>query len=317
MKNIRFGLMASIALLSGTWEVTALAQTLTVTGTVAQWNFDTLGTVGATGSGTYNGNPFVPNSPPFTYDNTQDNNSNYGEPYAMSLGMSNSYAYISSGSTIAMGSVPACDITSTAGLAASGTYTANAWRIRGPATNGYDVTAGTPTGTGNGWNLSAPEYSQGAEFIADTTGLDNIGVEFNYFCTNQGVRDMAVQYTTDGNTWTTAESLISVPNDWYGSGQNAILIPFPASCDNDPNFEVRMVSAYDSTGNVGNHYASATLKGSGKTQIYNDNSGNWRFGTVTLVTVASVPEPSTIALLTVAGVAGAIWSFSRIRRAVR
>jgi hypothetical protein len=298
-----------------------LAGTLTVTGTVAQWDFDTLGAVAASGSGTYNGNAFVPNNPPFTTDNTQDNNTqgndNYGEPYATSLGMSNFYAYVSSGSTVALGSVPSCDITPTTGLAASGTYTANSWRIRGPATNGYDLTTGTPTGTGNGWNLSAPEYSQGAEFLADTTGFANIGVEFNYFCTNQGIRDMAVQYTTDGNTWTTAQSLISVPNDWYGSGQNAILIPFPASCDNDPNFGVRMVSAYDSTGNIGNQYASATLKGSGKTQVYNDNSGNWRFGTVTIVTVASVPEPSTIALLTVAGIAGAIYSFRRNRRPVR
>jgi hypothetical protein len=210
---------------------------------------------------------------------------------------------------IAVGSVPACDITPTQGLAASGIYTANAWRIRGPASNGYDVTAGTPTGTGNGWNLSAPEYSQGAEFLANTTGFSNIGVAFNYYSTNQGIRDMAVQYTIDGNTWTTAQSLISVPNDWYGSGQNAILIPFPASCDNDPNFGVRMVSAYDSTGNIGDQYASATLKGSGTTQIYNDNSGNWRFGTVTIVTVASVPEPSTLALLGVGAFAllGYVW----------
>ena len=99
---------------------------------------------------------FFPNNPPFTTDNTQDNN-NYGEPYATSLGMSNSYAYISSGSTIAVGSVPACDIHIDGGVSPrQRSYTANAWRIRGPATNGYDVTAGTPTGTGNGWNLWRP-----------------------------------------------------------------------------------------------------------------------------------------------------------------
>lgn len=294
-----------------------MADTLSVTGTVAQWSFDTLGVVSPTGSGTYNGNVFYPNSPPFTIDDTQDNN-DYGEPYATSLGMSNSYAYISSGATIAVGSVPACDITSTGGLAASGSYTANAWRIRGAATNGYVVTAGAPTGTGNGWNLLAPEYSQGAEFQADTTGFNGIGVAFNYFSTKEGIRDMAVQYTTDdGSTWTTAQSLISVPNDWYGSSQDAIVIPFPSSCDNNLNFGVRMVSAYDSTGNVGNQYASATLSKS-KTQIYNDSSGNWRFGTVTIVTVASVPEPSTIALLTtLGGIAAAICSFRRNRRTVR
>ena len=317
MKTIRFCLIGSIALFLGASGLTAWAGSLAITGTVAQWNFDTLGIVSATSSGSYNGNQFVPNNPPFTTDNTQDFNDNYGEPYATSLGMSNSYAFVSSGSTVAVGSVPACDILSTKGAKGGSGYTANAWRIRGPASNGYDVTAGTPTGTGNGWNLAAPQYSQGAEFVADTTGYYNIAVAFNYYCTNEGVRDMAVQYTTDGNTWTTAQSLISVPGDWYGSGPNAILIPFPASCDDNKNFEVRMVSAYDSTGNLGNEYASAKLNGDGSTQPYNDNSGNWRFGTVTIVTVATVPEPSTIVLLTIAGAAGAICSFGRIRRVAR
>jgi hypothetical protein len=84
-------LTASIALLFGASGLTALAGT--VTGTVAQWNFDTLGVVDATSSSTYNGNQFVPNNPPFTTDNTQHNN-NFGEPYATSLGMSNSYAIL-------------------------------------------------------------------------------------------------------------------------------------------------------------------------------------------------------------------------------
>jgi hypothetical protein len=314
MKNVRFCVTVSIALLVGASGLTAVADTLAVSGTVAQWNFHTLGSVKASASGTYNGNAFVPNNPPCTTDYTADTN---GVPYATSLGMSNSYAFISSGSTIAVGSVPACDITTTGTTATGGTgYVGKAWRIRGLASNGYDVTAGTPTGTGNGWNLSAPEYSQGAEFMADTSGFSNIGVAFNYYCTDNGIRDMAVQYTTDGNTWTTAESLISASDDWYGSGKDAILIPFPATCDNDPNFGVRMVSAYDSTGYLGDAYASAKLDGNGNTAPYDDNSGNWRFGTVTIVTVASVPEPSTIALLTVAGIAGAVYSLRRNRRVV-
>ena len=46
---------------------------------------------------------------------------------------------------------------------------------------------------------------------------------------------------------------------------------------NDPNFGVRLVSAYDSTGNLGQQYASAQLLSSGKTQPYNNSSGNWEF----------------------------------------
>jgi len=276
--------------------------------TIAQWNFDTLGPIAQ-----FSTTPFNPNSPPATTDNTANNN-NFGAPYATSLGMSNSYSFISSGSTIAVGSVPACDILSAAGVATGSNKTADAWRVRGPATNGYDVTSGTPTGTGNGWNLAALQYSQGVEFDADTTGYSKIAVTFDYFCTNQGVRDMQFQYTTNGTTWNNfGSTIISVPNDWYSANNIVEDLSGLTAVNNNPNFGVRMVSAYDSTGNVGNNYASATLASNGMTQLYNDNSGNWRFGTVTIETV---PEPSTIALLAISAVAGAVYSFGRIRRAV-
>ncbi|MGO9114861.1 MAG: PEP-CTERM sorting domain-containing protein [Thermoguttaceae bacterium] len=293
MKIFASCLMGTTALVLGFSASPVLAST------IAQWNFDTIGTQSA---------PY--NSPNATTDNTGDNN-NAGAPVATPLGMLNNYAYTSGGSTIAVGSVPNCDILKTAGLTGSGAsnYADNAWRVRGPATNGYNSSAGTPTGTGNGWNLAAPQYSQGVEFDADTTGYSNIALAFNYYCTTQGVKNMEVQYnnnTNNPNGWTNLEALVSVSDDWYGSSQNAIVVNMPADANNDPNFGVRMVSAYDPT--TGDTSYSSAAGG-----LYNNSSGNWRFGTVT---IESVPEPSTFALLAVAAIAG-IFSFRRTRRPSR
>ena len=244
-------------------------------GIIAQWNMDTLGTQAA---------PY--NSPAATTNNTQDKNG-AGAPVATALGMQNDYAFIDSGTTVAVGSVTDCDILSTTGNTAAGGSgkTAYAWRIRGPGTNGYNPATGTPTGTGNGWSNSAPQYSQGVQFNADTTGYSNIAVAFNYYCTSQGIRDLQFQYTINGSTWVSfGPTLISVPGDWYSSSGIVEDLSGIPGVNNDPNFGVRMVSAYDSTGNLGDNYASATLA-SGLTQPYNDYSGNWRFGTVTIETM--------------------------------
>jgi hypothetical protein len=55
------------------------------------------------------------------------------------------------------------------------------------------------------------------------------------------------------------------------------------------------VSAYDSTGNLGDEYASATLSGS-STVEYNGTSGNWRFDNLTFSGIQAVPEPSSVAM---------------------
>ena len=63
-----------------------------------------------------------------------------------------------------------------------------------------------------------------------------------------------------------------------------------AGANNDPNFGIRLVAAYDSTGHLGNEFASSTLS-SGQTVQYNGTSGNWRFDNLT-VSGTAVPEPS-------------------------
>ncbi len=75
---------------------------------------------------------------------------------------------------------------------------------------------------------------------------------------------------------------VATPNDFYG-GANPQTITVNLSsilgADNDPNFGVRLVSAFDDT-NYHNDYVSASLN-AGLTQLYNNSSGNWRLGNLT------------------------------------
>ena len=72
-----------------------------------------------------------------------------------------------------------------------------AWRVVGAG-----GTSGV-TGAGNGWNLSAPPCTQGAQFMVSTAGHSYIVLQFDWYTTNQGVRDLQVLYTTNGgSSWT-------------------------------------------------------------------------------------------------------------------
>jgi hypothetical protein len=216
------------------------------------------------------------------------------------------------------------DVLVTNGTGHAGT-TDQAWRVRGDTGNLYpQPLAGSSNqsppndspAVGNGWNLAAPENTQGAKFSFNTTGYSNLVFSYDVFSTNQGVRDQQIQYTTNGGTtWTTVGATgtgvggilgtnvavntggalynIMTPNDFI----NGISVDFGAlgihSVDNNPNFGVRIVSIFDPTfvGTGAPTYTSATIANG----QYNNNSGNWRFDNVTLAGVA-VPEPASIAL---------------------
>jgi hypothetical protein len=198
-----------------------------------------------------------------------------GTGTASALGMTNNYTYLTS--PVVTGSVNTDDILLNAATTPSSTGVDNVWRVRGSS-------------PGNGWNLAAPQYSQGVEFDTSTIGFKNISLSFDWGSTNQGVKNLQVQYNTNiANTagWTNIGSgyIASVTNFVTGN----IDFSAVAGANNDANFGVRLVSVYDPA--LGNY-------GSASGGVYNNNSGNWRFDNIVFSGTASattpVPEPFTI-----------------------
>ncbi len=191
--------------------------------------------------------------------------------------------------------------------------TNNIWRLRGS----------------NGWSSNAPIGSQGAQFSLNTTGYTNLQLQFDWYCTTAGERNLQVQYTTNGTTFvnvptglysattynsvqsgasvgntlvlTNTTSANTVPGTYLQAPAqgwtNAISINLggiTAAID-DPNFAVRFVNA--STGADNTIPAGTAL---------DNTKGNWRFDAVTFSGVAAAPEPGTLALVGL-GLAGVGW----------
>jgi hypothetical protein len=161
-----------------------------------------------------------------------------------------------------VGSVASADITATSGDPSG---FANAWRVRGPRAN---LGSGGGVNNGNGWALQAPQYSQGVQFSASTVGYSNITFSFDWFTTTQGVNKLQEQYTVDGTTWININPLLTaVSNGWLAT-QTINFSGIPG-VNNDANFGVRLVSAYDNSLPFPN-YGSAD---GGQNGYYNNNSG--------------------------------------------
>ena len=245
-----------------------IAMSMTAVGladTISQWTFDNV-VVGGTWPA-----PAINSPAP-----------SLGAGTVTPLGMDNNYTYANNEGP---GSVAWCDV-----ILKSGSD--NAWRIRGPsnlAKQGPDLA--------NGWNTAAPQYTQGAAFAASTAGFQNVQVSFDWFSTTQGVRDMQPQYTTDGTTWSNIGGLLTISNQAdVNANFESFSLDFsgiPAVNDN-PNFAVHLVSAYDPTytGAGAPTYTASKLTG-GLPTVYNNSSGNWRFDNITF-SGAPVPEGTQI-----------------------
>ena len=146
------------------------------------------------------------------------------------------------------GSVESDDVTNTPG-ALNLNFNENTWRIRG----GVDaLTGGTPA---NGWSNFVPEYSQGVQFLAPTTGFSNVYVTMDWYSTTSGELDAQPQYTLDGgSTWNNLGPQVqAVSNDFYGATANGGQLPLMfdvsgiSGASNNPNFGIRLVNAYNMT----------------------------------------------------------------------
>jgi hypothetical protein len=242
--------------------LTCVAGTAANASTIADWNFGTLAVVAP--------------------DNTPAATTGSGS--ATSLGMTNTYTETGGGGNV---STTYDDITKDTN---STIGNQDVWRVRGAGA--------TP---GNGWSINAPEYTQGAQFSTTTAGYSNILLSFNWASTAQGIANMQVQYTSDGSTWSNVGSLLAatVGNSSVGGSFQTDTINFGAlgitSVNNDANFGVRLVSAYNPT--LGT-YAAASSVIAGTPAAYNNNSGNWRFADVQIDgTAAPVPLPATAWML--------------------
>lgn len=253
--------------------------------TFTQWNFNT----GPTGTVVNNPAPSL------------------GQGTAVPLGMTNNYYF--SPPVNLTGSVTACDLTGGGGSGDT-SATNNCWRVRG-SVNGTFATAG------HGWSISAPQRTQGAEFAVSTVNYQDIVFSFDWFCTNQGVHNMQIQYSLNGGgTWITVDNTLAgvlitagaptatvnplgqvihpadatilncAVNGWVNN--NIVDFTNVAGANNNPNFRVRLVSVYDPA------YAgpgSPTYTAPTGTAQYNNNSGNWRFDRVTFKGVATGSVP--------------------------
>jgi hypothetical protein len=174
----------------------------------------------------------------------------------------------SAASIIGMLGGPEGDITSIGSPAPGGGYV---WRVRGTSANG--------------WSSTAAEYTQGVQFNVNTTGATDIGISFNIAASSNGIANAELEYTTDGINWVQADAVTLTtsytPQTFALSGVSAAA--------NDPNFAVRLVSAYA----PGTSAYAAPLGGT-----YVNGSGNWRISDFQIdSTVAPVPLPATAWLL--------------------
>ena len=237
---------------------------------ITDWDFGTLASV-------------APDNTPAATGGTAATNS---ATTAGSVGMANNYSEVGypAGSPYTFDDITN-DTNSTFG-------NKNVWRLRGSSTQA------TQSGA-NGWSINAPQYSQGAQFTTTTADYDDIVLSFNWASTAQGIAIMQVQYTTNGTTWTNVGSLLTatVGNSSAGGSYQTDTVDFGAagitSVNNDPNFGVRLVSAYNPT--LGN-YASASSVIAGTPAAYNNSSGNWRFADVQ-IDGTPVPLPPSVWLM--------------------
>jgi hypothetical protein len=152
------------------------------------------------------------------------------------------------------------------------------------------------TGDDSGWNTTtyaaqgSGDKTRGASFSTSTVGFENIVFSFDLRHSNTSSRFEAVQYTTDGSSWT---DIIVFDADqggdrWYNG--RMVDLSGVAGVDDNASFALRVLATFA----PGTSAYAATTAGSSY-----GTSGTWRFDMVTIsgTPIAPIPEPGTTALL--------------------
>jgi autotransporter-associated beta strand protein len=127
-----------------------------------------------------------------------------------------------------------------------------------------------------GWGLatfpaaSAANKTAGAQFNVSTAGIQGIQMRYDLRASNTGSRFAQVQYTLDGIAWTDFGGVQTLAGASWTNG-NVVDFSSITGANNNPDFGVRIVSAFDP---AGTSYVAAT-----PTSTY-ATSGTWRFDRV-------------------------------------
>lgn len=163
-----------------------------------------------------------------------------------------------------------------------------------PSNYGWQTSTYPAVGTAN--------ETGGVEFAVSTLGYDTITINYDLRHSNSSSRFEAVQYSTDGTTFSTVQYFTGAAGDTWYNGRSVDLSGIPG-VNNNPNFKIRLVAAFESSA-LGS--GPADYLGSTTGTAYAP-TGTWRFD---MVTISGIPEPSTLLL----GLLGGATALGRRRR---
>ena len=199
----------------------------------------------------------------------------------------------------------------------SATFATGAGTIGGTDNSGWNVTTWAAQGTGSG--------TRGVQFSGGTVSFTNITLDMDLRLSATASRFFQLQATSDGSTYSnvsggvatgptafnnnivanmSSSGLIEIQS--ASSGQlfaEGFRYRFAANSlfENNPNFGFRLVAVFDPLN------GSSYIASSGNIASYGTN-GTFRLDNIT---ISGVPEPTSIALLSVVGFAGFALNYRR------
>lgn len=163
------------------------------------------------------------------------------------------------------------------------------------------------TGDDSGWQTTTyaaqgtGDKTRGVQFNVSTVGMQGISLSYDLRHSNTSSRFEAVQYTLDGSNWIDATTFDGNAGDTWFNGRTVDLSAI-AGANNNANFGFRILATFGP--------AAPTYLASNATATYAPG-GTWRFDMVTVNAISAVPEPTSMALL---GLAGGVGLVVRMRR---